>query len=238
MEKTPKSRLNEACQLHVYPTPIYIDRQSEVDLLWTSEVRIGNGQSYIGDPQKSKRDAQQSAAQLALEYELFSYRLKPRQYNFPFLQDKRVICIIDYENLPQMADFLQQIPDIVTYIVVGQFHHKSESQFPWAKKIICPSMGRDAVDHCISMLLSHLMSKSRKHTTNNYILVSRDKFVSPLLEMIKNPPTKTTFHKNRAISYSTNPQWAAADGIIATTPDHVLAALEKWQNEFSNQLKY
>lgn len=230
MEKTSKSLLNEACQRHVYPTPIYIDRQSGDNLLWTSEVRVGNGQSYFGEPQKSKRDAQQSAAQLALNSDLFNYLPKPKKYDFPLLILKGIMCIIDYENLPQLADFLEQIPCVTTYIVVGQFHHNAEKQFPWAKKIICPSMGRDAVDHCISMLVRNLLSHSRLYT-NHYILCSRDKFVAPLLDMIKNPPTETSYHPALEQPFITIPQWTASDGVIATTPAHVLAALEKWQTE-------
>jgi len=96
------------------------------------------------------------------------------------------------------------------YLVLGDHHHKAEQEFPGTIKLLCPSMAPNAVDLCITMLVGSLL---REAQYDLYILVSRDKFVSTVVEMI----TKPTLAGSSAL-------WSCRQAIVATRESHLAAA--------------
>jgi hypothetical protein len=236
--KTAKSILNELCQSRYLPQPFYRDLPPTGpphQRQFVSQIILYDQTQLVGSPAKSKQEAQHAAAQAALDW-LGWNNDRPSQLAASsvfqsnlehFLLSKsstctaelaQTVCIIDYENLPQLYPVVCGCGIPTIYVVLGEYHHKAEEEFPEAIKVLCPSMSSNAVDTCITMLVGRLLESSEFRT---YILVSRDKFVNNVAELITKPVTQYKFPQQNP----QQPLWPPAQAVIATREAHILAAI-------------
>ena len=183
-----------------------------------STVTLSDGTQHSGNHCATKKEAENSAAKMALDSlsstninkkEVSKLPVPSRLPESPPAHLGRIVCIIDYENLPNMLDSALRYSHLFEqiYVVIGDHHHKSDQEFPGAAKILCPSMAANAADLCIAMMVGSLLQVSRFDT---YVLVSRDKFVAPIFDMITKPTT-----------VSGGVVWKVARADIATKPAHL-----------------
>lgn len=231
--KTAKSLLLEHYQKLGQPLPVFRDLPSTGpphSPVFRCEVSLANGDRLLGDHCSSKQESQQSAAQIALNSlstALNTPHLCPTNYQkAPLHCLDSTVCIIDYENLPQLYPLVQQT-GIKTYVVIGEHHHKANQQFPGAIKVLCPSMASNGVDTCITMLVGSLLAQGWVKT---YLLVSRDKFISVVAELIRTAPSETgrtsILTENGQTMPLENDLWPAREAIIITQERHLSAAIE------------
>lgn len=233
--KTAKSILNEICQSRYLPLPIYRELPPTGpphQRQFVSQIILYDGTQLIGSPAKSKQEAQQAVAEAALDSLNWSYAqlatpsvFQPDLEHFSDSKSStctaelaQTVCIIDYENLPQLYPVVCGCGIPTIYVVLGEYHHKAEEEFPKAIKVLCPSMSSNAVDTCITMLVGRLLESSEFRT---YILVSRDKFVNNVAELITKPVTQYKFPQQNP----QQPLWPPAQAIIATREAHILTAI-------------
>lgn len=99
----------------------------------------------------------------------------------------RVAVIIDLENLPKFPkeiDDLVGFPNLDIYAVCSaHYHGESFAEVKGIKKVLSPALGANASDLCITMLVGAFL---RDEKYDGYLLASRDKFVAPLTEIIRN----------------------------------------------------
>lgn len=182
--------------------------------LFQSTVTLSNRTQHLGEASTSKKEAESSAAEVAfLSLSNSNIDKEDRAVvhaypESPPLHLGRVVCIIDYENLPNMFETAMTFSKVIEqiYVVIGDHHHNSSQEFPGAIKILCPSMAANAVDHCMTMMVGSFLQVNRFDT---YVLVSRDKFVSPVCEMITKPTVANS-----------NVVWRLARAEVATKPAH------------------
>jgi hypothetical protein len=97
----------------------------------------------------------------------------------------KIAVIIDLENLPKFPQEVKDLVDIegLSFFSVCSKHYHSVDTFDvkGIEMILSPTMGQNASDICMMTLIGSWLAKE---TYGEYVLVSRDKFVVSLKEII------------------------------------------------------
>ena len=127
---------------------------------------------------------------------------------------KRIAVIIDLENLPKFPKDIEDlvgIPNLDVYAVCSSHYHgEAFAEVNGVKKILHPALGANASDLCMTMFVGALLAKG---DYDEYLLASRDKFVTPVVEIIR---------------YGVEPsEWEPKSAHIISTREHLLKRLER-----------
>lgn len=99
----------------------------------------------------------------------------------------RIAVIIDLENIPSFPKDIKDLvglPDLDIYAVYStHYHGQSFAEVAGIKKIPSPALGANSSDLCIAMTLGSFLLEEKY---DEYLLASRDKFVAPVTEIIRN----------------------------------------------------
>ncbi len=127
--------------------------------------------------------------------------------SFDFKPGSKIAIIIDLENLPK---FPREIEDLVSieglsfFSICGRHYHSSETfDVKGVRQILSPSIGPNASDICMMTFIGFCLSTE---AYSEYLLVSRDKFVAPLVEIISKGTEPKTWVPKPAEIISTKGQ--------------------------------
>jgi hypothetical protein len=182
--------LQEYCQKSKVELPSY--STIEDNKLFQCQVKLFNGETFIGGFHTTKKSAMQESAQLAIEhlkncscvYKTNSLTKIPVNPTKVVIQ-KQTLVLIDLENYPQMNLNGLEYVNVKFIGFVGkcsalaQHQHTFQHKYNFMDIIIVDSVLSDAVDHFISMYIGINLTKYE-----NMIIVSRDKFVGCSIDAV------------------------------------------------------
>ena len=180
-----KNQLQEYYQkLHLdvpsYSTEAYGGKSNAP--FWRSTVTLYDKSIFVGNVQKTKINAEKSAAFIALSTLL----LKPIKSIIEHQYINKTVMLIDVENMPK---FFNEIPihdlnnpNLTVYGFIGMHHSLVDKMnHPKMIKIISPSTRADGTDTCMQVYVGMLLTRA---LYDHYIIVTRDHFGYALVEMI------------------------------------------------------
>lgn len=95
---------------------------------------------------------------------------------------RKIAIIIDLENVPkfpsEIADVISDGNLAVFSVCSKHYHGSTAEEIPGITKVLSPTLGPDSSDACIMVLLGSLLATG---LYEEYLLVSRDRFVAPLV---------------------------------------------------------
>jgi len=95
---------------------------------------------------------------------------------------RKIAIIIDLENVPkfpsEIADLVSDGNLAVFSVCSKHYHGSTAEEIPGITKVLSPTLGPDSSDACIMVLLGSLLATG---LYEEYLLVSRDRFVAPLV---------------------------------------------------------
>lgn len=98
------------------------------------------------------------------------------------LPSRKIAIIIDLENVPkfpsEIADLVSDGNLAVFSVCSKHYHGSTTEEIPGITKVLSPTLGPDSSDACIMVLLGSLLATG---LYEEYLLVSRDRFVAPLV---------------------------------------------------------
>jgi hypothetical protein len=90
------------------------------------------------------------------------------------------------ENLPRFPKDIEDLvglPNLDVYTICSSHYHgEAFAEIDGIKKVLHPALGVNASDLCMTMFVGALMAKGQY---DEYLLASRDKFVTPVVEIIR-----------------------------------------------------
>jgi hypothetical protein len=180
----PKNILQQYCQKHKLPVPIYKTKSKghQHKLLWKARVILFDGSAINGSYTSTKVHAEMIAAENALKYIVKSN--KPNKPNNGYREvQKRTCLLVDVENLPSFIDdVVSNIRGLDIYGFVGKHHCLVDKDLPNnAIKIVSPSTRKDGTDSCMQMYVGYLLTLNKYDT---YYIATRDHFGGALVDVI------------------------------------------------------
>lgn len=199
MSANYKNQLQERFQKRKLPLPTYdtITNLSNKVPRFISRLTLFDGQVFIGEQTNRKIDAEQSAAEKALENMLEKseeeevsnvIKYNPLDFNSIHQPNTLTYILVDYENCNKIGDLELYIKDrkdikMITTCAQG-FGKKGDVN------VVIRSSISDANDHYISFLIGQLISKTE--TMLNIIILTKDHFGSAIKDFV-NLDNQTNF---------------------------------------------
>lgn len=202
-----KNKLQEICQKNGEALPRYTSRQVDGPAhspVWQAEVVVANGDQIVGERCRSKVEAEQSAAKMAIERmqtqvapALKREPVQPGPIDVPWPFDwepvpievtaalRQSCLLIDGENLPNLAKAAYTFarPDLDIVVFVGYHHHMSERDYgAGVQKVLVPTTHANGVDSCMQIYVGTFLTENRY---DRYLVATRDHFGSALVDLIR-----------------------------------------------------
>lgn len=111
-------------------------------------------------------------------------------FSTPTGNDKRIVIIVDLENLPNFPLMIRDLCSIKTDLITVSSKHSAVKVPTYSKHYYTPSMRSDAADTCIIMLIGMFL-QSEKY--DEYFVATRDKFIVPVVDCVTSGTTPKLF---------------------------------------------
>lgn len=211
MSQNYKNALQEFFQSKGLSLPQYTSERvggEPHDPIWRSSVVVSNGDVFEGDKKSSKKLAEQSVAQIALESvvgtdfcsshiskkSIWVQEYHEEEYSFDFKsKNKKVAVLIDIENVPSaLSEFIGRVftTNLKIYVFISKGHPIIEKiegtksyEDPRVKMIVVPSTRSDGADVGMTMMAATLIERKSYDT---YFVITKDHFGEALADCIRN----------------------------------------------------
>lgn len=111
-------------------------------------------------------------------------------FSTPTGNDKRIVIIVDLENMPNFPLMIRDLCSAKTDLITVSSKHSAVKVPTYSKHYYTPSMRSDAADTCIIMLIGMFL-QSEKY--DEYFVATRDKFIVPVVDCVTSGTTPKLF---------------------------------------------
>lgn len=171
-----KNKLQESFQKLGLPPPTYRSGRiggTDHEPVWLAQVELPTGEQIEGDPSRSKKEAERSAALMAI--------IMLREQRETISPPKKSCLLIDGESLPDLVMTVPIRKDL-DIIVFSSSRLSGPYYGPMIQKVIVPTNHSNGVDSCIQLYVGAFLMAEKY---DRYLIGTRDPYGSALVELIQ-----------------------------------------------------